>query len=361
MSATSESIACYSGSDPDWHGAVLGQCPSLRTGLEPAWLVRNSHIQNMLTLVRDQVAPPVSWDAEERLTMPDGGTVSIQWLGLDAPPDTPVVIVLHTVTGSADDLRRFIAAIRARLGWVVAACNRRGHAGLELTAPQINTLGSVEDFRRQIGAIETRRPAAPLYGVGVSAGSSVLVRYLGETVERSRIRAAVAVCPPYDIREAFQCAHRAYDRLLTRRLIRFFLHRNAESLRHVDGYDHCAAATTLAEFHDRLYPLAGFESREEFYLRSNPMEVAHRVSVPILVINAADDPLCVERNVQQHLDSMQQLSRMTLAVTKCGGHCGFFETLSNPDSWADRAIAEYLEAANRMLGGGATQAHRSAG
>jgi hypothetical protein len=48
---------------------------------------------------------------------------------------------------------------------------------------------------------------------------------------------------------------------------------------------------------------------------------------------------------------MQQLSRMTLAVTKCGGHCGFFETLSNPDSWADRAIAEYLEAANRMLGG----------
>lgn len=349
MSGLGESIACYGGSDPDWHGAVLGQCPSLRAGLEPSWLMRNSHLQNMLTIVRDEVAPPLHWDAEERLTMPDGGTVSVQWLGLDAPRRTPVLIVLHTVTGCGDDLRRFVTSIRARLGWVVAACNRRGHAGLPLTAPQVNTLGSVADFRQQLQSIEARRPAAPLYGVGVSAGSSVLVRYLGEEVERSRIRAAVAVCPPYDIRQAFHDAHRTYDRLLTRRLVRFFLARNVDVLGGVDGYGHCAAATTLAEFHDRLYPLAGFESRDEFYLRSNPMEVAHQVRVPILVINAADDPLCVERNVHRHLDDMQQLSRMTLAVTRHGGHCGFVESLSVADSWADRAIAEYLEAADRML------------
>jgi predicted alpha/beta-fold hydrolase len=349
MSATSESIACYSGSDPDWHGAVLGQCPSLRTGLEPSWLVRNSHVQNVLTLVRDEVAPPVAWDAEERLTMPDGGTVSIQWLGLDAPKHTPVLVVLHTVTGSADDLRRFISAVHGRLGWVIAACNRRGHAGLPLTSPQVNTLGSVADFRRQLDAIDSRRPGARLYGVGVSAGSSVLVRYLGEEAGRSRILAGVAVCPPYDIREAFHHAHRAYDRVLTRRLIRFFLMRNSDVFRDVDGFDHCASSTTLADFHDRLHPLAGFESAEEFYLRSNPMEVAHRVAVPILVINAADDPLCVEHNVRQHLERMQRLSRMTLAVTRRGGHCGFFETLGNPSSWADRAIAEYLEAADRLL------------
>jgi uncharacterized protein len=349
MANINECISCYGGSDPEWHGAVLAGCPALRDGLEPSWFIRNSHVQNVLTLVRDEVAPPLEWDAEERLVMPDGGTVSIQWLGLDAPKHTPVLIVLHTVTGSARDLRRFIASVHARLGWVVAACNRRGHAGLPLTAPQVNTLGSVDDFRSQLSAIESRRPAAPLFGVGVSAGSSVLVRYLGEEGKRSHIRAAAALCPPYDIREAFRCAHRAYDRLLTRRLIRFFLLRNSGVLREVDGYDHCAAATTLAEFHDRLYPLAGFRTREEFYLRSNPMEVASGVAVPILVINAADDPLCVERNVRQHLDEMQQLSRMTLAVTRCGGHCGFFEALGNTDSWADRAIAEYLEAANRML------------
>jgi predicted alpha/beta-fold hydrolase len=276
--------------------------------------------------------------------------VSIQWAGLDAPEQTPVLVVLHTITGSGDGLRRVIAAIRARLGWVVAACNRRGHAGLKLTAPRINTMGATDDLRRQLAAIESRRPAAALYGLGVSAGSGLLVRYLGEEGAHSRLRSAVALCPAYDLRDAFLYAHRRYDRYLTRKMVEFFLHRNREVLGQIDGYDDCAAATTMVEFHDRLYPLAGFETREAFYLGSNPMEVARDVAVPVLVINAADDPVCVERNVRCHLRDMQQLSRMTLAVTRRGGHCGFFEGLRVADSWADRVIAEYLDATHRMLG-----------
>jgi predicted alpha/beta-fold hydrolase len=49
---------------------------------------------------------------------------------------------------------------------------------------------------------------------------------------------------------------------------------------------------------------------------------------------------------------MQQLPRLTLALTRHGGHCGFFEGLRTGESWADRAIAEYLSAAHRLLDGG---------
>jgi uncharacterized protein len=180
--------------------------------------------------------------------------------------------------------------------------------------------------------------------------SGLLVRYLGEEGERSRLRSAVALCPAYDIRDAFRYAHPAYDRYLTRKMVAFFLRRNSGALRHIHGYDDCARATTMADFHDRLFPLAGFGSREEYYLHSNPMEVARGVAVPVLVINAADDPVCVERNVHRHLSGMQELPRMTLALTRRGGHCGFFETPRAADSWADRATAEYLAAVHRMLG-----------
>ena len=145
--AASDSITCYSGRDRDWHSAVLSKCPSLSGGFEPSLWVRNTHVQSVLTVVRGDGARAMAWDREERLTMPDGGTVSIQWLGLDAPAETPVLVVLHTITGSGDGLRRAIAAIQRRLGWVVAACNRRGHAGLELTAPRINTMGATDDLR----------------------------------------------------------------------------------------------------------------------------------------------------------------------------------------------------------------------
>ncbi len=349
--SSTASIACYSGRDRDWHGEVLSRCPSLREGFEPAFWIRNTHVQNVLTVVRGDNARPLTWDRTEKLTMPDGGTVSIQWLGLDAPADTPVLVVLHTITGSGDGLRRAISAIRVRLGWVVAACNRRGHAGLELTAPRINTMGATDDLRAQIEAIESRRPTAPLYGLGVSAGSGLLVRYLGEERERARLRSAVALCPAYDLRDAFRYAHRTYDRYLTRKMIEFFLRRNKRALSHIDGYDDCVATTTMADFHDRLFPLAGFDSREAYYLGSNPMEVARDVTVPVLVVNAADDPVCVERNVNRHLSDMQKLPRMTLAVTRRGGHCGFFEGLRSVDSWADRATAEYLDATHSMLAG----------
>ena len=344
-----DDITCVSGRDRDWHDTVLASCSSLRDGFQPSRWLRNSHVQNVLTVVRGDYARALTWDLDEQLTMADGGTVSIQWLGLDAAPETPVLVVLHTITGSGDGLRRAISAIRARLGWVVAACNRRGHAGLELTAPQINTMGSTDDLREQLAAIESRRRGAHLYGLGVSAGSGLLVRYLGEERERARLRAAVALCPAYDLRDAFRYAQRTYDRYLTRKMVEFFLRRNEARLGHIDGYDECAAATTMADFHDRLFPLAGYDSREAYYLGSNPMEVARDVTTPVLVINAADDPVCVERNVHRHLSAMQELPRMTLAVTRRGGHCGFFEGLGSVESWADRATAEYLGATHRLL------------
>lgn len=348
--AASEGVRCYGSRDHDWHRAVLDGCPSLRDGFSPSLWVRNAHVQNALTVIRGDAARALVWDLEERQTMKDGGTVSIQWAGLEAPAGTPVLVLLHTITGSGDSLRRFVTVMRRSLGWVVVACNRRGHGGLPLTAPRINTMGSTEDLRRQLAAIESRRPGAPLYGVGVSAGSGLLVRYLGEERTSARFRAAVALCPAYDVSDAFRYAHRTYDRYLTRKMVAFFLLRNRSVLGPVDGFAECAAAATMTEFHDRLYPLAGFTSRDAFYRGSNPMEVAHDLAVPLFVINAADDPVCVEHNVHRHIDAMRQLPRMTLALTRYGGHCGFFERLLAGVSWADRAIAEYLVTTHRLLG-----------
>jgi predicted alpha/beta-fold hydrolase len=343
-------ISCYGGADAEWHAEVLRFCPSLETGCDPSWYLRSAHLQNAMTVLRGNSAPALRWEREDRLTMPDGGTVSVQWTGLAADAATPVLVLLHTITGSGDDLRRFIASLRKRLGWVVAVCNRRGHGGLELTAPRINTLGSTDDLRLQLALIQQRRPAAALYGVGVSAGSGLIVRYLGEEGAQSMLRAGVALCPAYDIRDAFRYANRAYDRYLTRRLVEFFLRRNHAALAGVDGFENCAASRTLTEFHDRLFPLAGFASRDEYYLHSNPMEVAHGVDVPVLVINAADDPVCVERNVRTHLAALRGLRRMSLAVTRHGGHCGFFESRASQESWSDRVIAEYFLATHRLLG-----------
>lgn len=344
-----DSVSCYGGRDEGWNEAILASCSSLRTGCRPATWARNAHVQNLLTVTHDGLASIPPWDLDERLVMADGGTVSIQWLGLAAPPDTPVVVVLHTICGSGDALRRLVTSLHRRLGWVVAACNRRGHAGLPLTAPQINTMGSTADFRVQLDAIVARRPDAALYGIGVSAGSGLLVRYLGEERDRARLRAGVALCPAYDVPDAFAFVHPHYDAYLTRKLIAFFLEPHRSMLGAVAGFDEGLRASSILEFHRQVFPLAGYDSLAAYYRGSDPMAVALDITHPILVINAIDDPVCVEANVHRHLDAMQTLPRMTLAVTRYGSHCGFFDRPLAGSSWSERAIAEYLRAAHRLL------------
>lgn len=349
MTGRDSCISCFSGRDRAWHDAVLDACPSLVSGCVPPRWARNRHVQTLLTVVRDARAPEVRWDRHDRLIAPDGGTVSVQWAGLDAPEGTPVLVALHTICGSGDGLRRLIATLRAELGWVVAACNRRGHADLPLTAPNVNTMGSTDDLRMQLRAIETERPGAPLYAVGVSAGSGLLVRYLGEEAQSSRIRASVAVCPAYDIPDAFRFMDTRYDAYMTRKVVEFFLRRNVEQLGAIDGFARCSAARSLAEFHERLYALAGFDSPKSYYAGSNPMTVATNIVTPTLVINSADDPVCAEANVHRNLESMQTLPRMTLAFTRFGSHCGFFEGPRAGRNWLATAIADYLRAAHRLL------------
>lgn len=345
-------ISHYTGSDPDWSGRMLDACPSLATGCRPPLWARSGHAQAAMTVLLDDRAPVLGWDHDERITLEDGGTVSLQWSGLAEPPETPVLVVLHTICGSGHALRRFIASMRQRLGWVVVACNRRGHADLPLTAPRINTMGFVSDLDVQIDRIATRRPGAPLYGAGISAGSGLLVRYLGEKREESRFDAAVAVCPAYDVPEGLRSAHPRYDAFLARKMVRFFLERNRDMLADVAGYDHCAASRTMVEFHERLHPLAGFDSREAYDQASDPMRVAAQVTTPLLVLNAEDDPVCSVVNVERHRNAMQELPRVLTALTRFGGHCGFFEGVSAEKSWSDRAIAEFLAAAHRDGSGG---------
>jgi predicted alpha/beta-fold hydrolase len=351
LTTTSKPVTMFASTDRGWTEHVLDACPSLARGCRPPLWARNGHTQAALSVIHDDRAPAVPWDLDQRLTVADGGTVSLQWSGLDADPGTPVLVVLHTICGSGESLRRFVASMRRRLGWVVVVCNRRGHADLPLTVPRFNTMGFVDDLKEQIEVIQARRPEAALYAVGISAGSGLLVRYLGEEADASRFSAAVAVCPAYDIPDGLRSAHPRYDAYMTRKMIRFFLERNRDVLGPIDGFERCTSARTMVEFHEQLYPLAGFETLQAYEEASDPMRVADNLTTPVLVLNAQDDPVCSVANVRRHRKAMQRLPRVLTALTDYGGHCGFFEGAASDTSWSDRAVGEFLTASHGLVRG----------
>ncbi len=323
---------------------VRARCPTLREPYRPPWWAGNRHLQLALLAWRQAWTPALRFDEHETLTLPDGGTVSLEWRGLADPPQTPTVVVLPTICGDGQSMRRTVEGLRRRLGWRVVVCNRRGHGALPLTAPRVSTLGSTADVRAQLARIRARVPDAPLYAIGVSAGSGLLVRYLGEEGAAAPFAAAVAYCPGYDTTRAFHRIHRLYDRYLLRALQRYFLERHAAVLASLPGWDDVRAARTVGELHDRQHWLAGFASPTAFHADTNPMLVADAVGVPLLILNAADDPVCTIANVEEHRGLFTRVPDSLLVLTARGSHCAFFEGHWRPRSWAHRLIAEYFAA-----------------
>lgn len=83
----------------------------------------------------------------------------------------------------------------------------------------------------------------------------------------------------------------------------------------------------------------------DFLFRSNPMPVAERITTPLLVLNALDDPVCVESNIPKgrDLDKFKKETAM-LAFTERGSHCAFYDGLVTPQSWMDRLTLQWFEA-----------------
>jgi predicted alpha/beta-fold hydrolase len=277
------------------------------------------------------------------LRMRDGGTTALDWLGLDAPADAPTLVVLPSITGDAQSARGLVRDLRRATGWRVVVCTRRGHGALPLTAPVFNTMGCTGDLREQLARIHAEYPTSPLYGIGMSAGSALLVRYLGEEGAASALRAGVAYCPGYDIRTAWQRVPAFYSRAMARRLKRHFLHRHGSALAHLPTYARCAAAGDLAAFHAAAYELAGHADHDTYVARTNPVEVFGDVAVPVMVLNAADDPVCVAANAEAHVDAIRRVPDALLVRTRHGSHCAFLEGWT-ARSWSHRLMADYLRA-----------------
>ncbi|TGM42400.1 hydrolase [Leptospira biflexa] len=330
--------------DSELSSKIISQTPSLTKRYVPTFWCFNQHLMLLLLIFRESKSKLFLYDKIEHLEMRDGGTTGLAWSGLHAVNQkdaTPIVVVFHTISGDEQDIKSTVSHLRKTLNWIVVVCIRRGHGNLPLTKPIINTMGSTSDLKEQLNHIRRLFPNKPLFGVGISAGSGLLARYLGESGTKSMFSAAVAVSPAYDIEKAFHRVHPVYSKIMGQRMINYFLKRHYESFAKVKGTDELLKVKSLGEFQDKLHSISGFKNKESYYQKSNPILVTNQIKTPLLVLNAADDPICVNLNVLENLHWLESLKNTIHVHTKRGSHIAFFEGIF-AKSWSNRLIAEYF-------------------
>lgn len=321
--------------------ALIARVPGLtRRFWATPWLF-NGHLQLLGLGLRKAFGPRLRYDHTDTLRMADGGTTALHWLGTELAPQTPTLVVLHTITGSPHSMRGFVRDLHHRTGWRIVLCQRRGHGALALTSPRFNTMGDTQDLREQLQVIQSRYPQSALYAAGISAGTGLLIRYLGEQGADTPLRGAFAYCPGYDIRVAFGRARAPYSRMMARKLVRQFVSPNRQALQHLPSLAALEGAQSLDEFHQHLHECAGYPSQQAYLDHCNPISHMEKVCIPLLVLNAGDDPVCVLENVRDHQAMVKHMPRTVLAVTARGSHCAHLAGLT-ARPWAHRLAADYL-------------------
>ncbi|HNJ04537.1 MAG TPA: alpha/beta hydrolase [Leptospiraceae bacterium] len=336
----------------EFHDQILREVPVLTRAYHPTPWCFNNHLMLLLLLFREYRSKDYPFDRIDQLRMKDGGITGRAGSGWNEQNALlknkkksimPIVVIFHTISGDEQDVKGIVEYVRVSLRWTAVVCIRRGHGNLPLGKPKINTMGSTSDLSEQLAFIQKKFPGAPLFGIGISAGSGLLARYLGESGKKSKFMAAAAISPAYDIEKAFHRIHPVYSKIMGQRLISYFLKRHYDSLSRVHGFDHAMQAQTIGEFQDRIHAIAGYKTKEEYYRFSNPIKVAKNIRTPLLILNSQDDPICVNLNVLENLHWLENLPHTMLVHTKRGSHVAYFEGWK-AKPWCDRVVGDYFQA-----------------
>jgi predicted alpha/beta-fold hydrolase len=295
------------------------------------------------------------------LDLPDGGKIALDWT--PAPPNEetkhiPTLIIASGLTGGSHE-----AYIRSLLELITlpreenaepvcraVVVNFRGCAGSQLYTPRLYSGAWTDDFRFAVSHVKHRCPTAKLGGLGFSLGSNVLVKYLGEEGEHCPLSFAMSVSNPFDMLVGSLALDRSW---LGRYIYSPAMANNLKAiyLKHYDQLkldpridpEQALSAKNIREFDQRVTSKAfNYDTADDYYRDASSSRWITRVRVPLLCLNAKDDPITSIEGAP--IDEIRFNPFVILALTSCGGHIGWFEGWFSPRRWCCKPLAEFTEA-----------------
>lgn len=313
----------------------------------PAPWLRNPHLQTLFAAARPT---PRLRLQRERLNLPDGDFLDLDWLdatGTEVTDGTPVVMILHGLTGSIRSkyLRGLMQRLHTR-GWRAVLMHFRGASEEPNRLARGYHSGETEDFDFALRLLKTRYPTATFAAVGFSVGGNVLLKWLGEQGARAPVVTAVAVSVPFDLRLSAKAINRGFSRLYQARLLHAMRSNAMAKFSRIEPPFALPKLSELRDFHAydaaMTAPLHGFAGVDDYYDRCSSRQFLKNVRVPTLILHAIDDPFMSPDVIPTEAELSDQV---TLELSQRGGHVGFISAgpKGQPQFWLESRIPQHLE------------------
>jgi uncharacterized protein len=307
------------------------------------WWLPGGHAQTLWPVITRRVPLDVR---SERLELPDGDFVRLDWVGESGP----IVVVLPGLQGDIESayVRGLLQACQKR-GWRGVVLNYRGH-GEPNRLKRSYHCGMTCDLQFLVHHLAEREPNAVLGIVGYSVGANICLKWLGECGKRGDalpVAATVGVSAPFHLGLVANKIQRGFSRIYQwylLRSLRLDVLRKMEAMGDDFGLTHreLRRLNTFYKFDDRISgPWHGFRGADDYYAKTRSDVLLNHVAVPTLIVNSRNDPLVPAKLIPRPCDVSD---KVVLEVTPSGGHLGFVcgRWPWSPKFWLDTRIPDFL-------------------
>ncbi|KAK2577444.1 hypothetical protein KPH14_003550 [Odynerus spinipes] len=324
---------------------VCGKGPFLSFLEEHVSLVKNkfwptlwcfeSRAQTVLaSILRARILPPIRY-RREILVLSDGGEVALDWAEENCNSTSPIVIILPGLTGaSTTEYVKCLAsaANKSRIRCVIFM--NRGLGGVTLKTPRTYCATNCEDLEAVIEHVRKLNPNVPLGATGISMGGLILGNYLVQNgaVAKTKLQGCFIISVPWNVFAAGEntTGKNYLNSILNKHLTNNLCHtvrrcyssleRGLENI----NWDNVLRSRSIREF-DTHFTVKqfGYKDVEEYYQKATLHDKLHLIQVPVLCLNAADDPFQPFEAIP--LNESSKTENVAIAITSRGGHIGFLE------------------------------------
>jgi len=260
------------------------------------------------------------------------------------------VIIVHGLEGSSESQYMLgIAAKGMAAGMNVVRMNQRNCGGTDALSPTLYHSGRSQDIAAVAKYLQRQDRISRFALAGFSMGGNLVLKLAGEWGKGGppQFRAVAAVCPSMNLAASADALHIPANRLYEYYFMWQLRRRLRAKARLFPGVFDTArmrGVTSLRDFDDKVTAhYCGFEGASDYYERSAAANVVDRITVPTLILHAANDPFI--RILPETRRKILSNPHITFVETEDGGHCSF---LAQPDGddgrWAERQVVEFLRA-----------------
>jgi len=232
-------------------------------------------------------------------------------------------------------------------GFHCATMNYRGVGGLPLSSKKLAGFDSWQDFDPVVDHVVKTHPGAMLFAMGFSMGGCNMLRYLAEQGDKCRFKAAVGVAAVADLEAASSTLESTWRKKIMNivmasgvKLLALPKLRDSHVREHADIPGLLLGLTLRDLDAAGTIRCNGYKTPDEYYSTNNPRPLLHRIAIPTLIINAADDPVVSIRDMP--IKDIKKNPRMYLTITRRGGHIGWGSGGLGAAAWTDNMAADFM-------------------